>query len=551
MKRLFAASPAVVLVAAVSGVVSAPGVRAQESCGDVDRVDDLRYLRQLTLDLFGRVPTVEEMTPVVEGEDVEGARVEAMLADPEVMTFVRRHHRDLLWPNLDQFQLVNPAIALLIPAIYYEYEAVGGVLTEGSMRLFVLYVGFFGRGGLVPCKDEPAEWDAKGNLVFEDFPDGTKREGWVEVEPYWAPGTKVKVCALEARENLVPEPTLFGGEGLGYYDPNAKCDEFMGMLSGGCGCGPMLEHCSSPDASAAVLESLQAQMERFVERPIEEGRPYFDLLTDAEEPMNGPLVHYYRHLVKMAVDPIIQTPPVPVADLPDVPFTDPTWHLVPRPEPHSGLLTSLMYLLRFQTGRARVNRYYDSFLCAPFQAPELELPSPSDPCSDEPNLRQRCGCNGCHATLEPATAHWARFADAGAMYLDPAEVPAWRAACAGCTPGQTCDFLCERFYLVETTHPKELPWVGTLKSFLWREPEELTRIEAGPRALVEEHLASGALGKCAAIKVFERLHGRAMTPAETSALLPEAVDAFEASGWELLALVRHWVTSDSYRRMVR
>ncbi len=148
----------------------------------------------------------------------------------------------------------------------------------------------------MPCKDEPAEWDAEGNLVFEDFPDGTRREGWVMVEPYWAPDTEVKVCALEARLNEVAA----NGQ---------SCAEFGGLTSGTCGCGPNLEHCASIPVVLDTVASLQEQLLRMVEAPIDEGRSYVDMLLGTKEPVNGRLVHYYRHLAPMAIDPIVLVPP--------------------------------------------------------------------------------------------------------------------------------------------------------------------------------------------------------------------------------------------------
>jgi len=47
---------------------------------------------------------------------------------------------------------VNPVISLFFPASFYT-----GDVSED--RLFLLYVGLFCCGGLVPCTNEPAEFD--------------------------------------------------------------------------------------------------------------------------------------------------------------------------------------------------------------------------------------------------------------------------------------------------------------------------------------------------------------------------------------------------------
>lgn len=507
---------------------------AAEACDDTVEVDRFRYYRQLSLDLQGRVPNLSELEALREVASVDEGMVDAMLAGPEFRTLVRRHHQDLLWPSTEILDIVNAAFNLLLPA--QGYDEVGD-----PSRLFILYVGFYARGGLVPCKDEPAEWDDEGNLVFESMPDGTRREGWVMVAPYWAPDTEVKVCASEAK--LVP--TANNG---------TSCDTWQGMLTGSCGCGPMLERCVGIDVLLELTQTLQEQLLLMVERPILEGRPYPELLTTDRELVNGPLVHYYRKLAPMVIDPIIQVPPVALDTLPELPYIDRSWHEVPRAaDVHAGVLTSMSYLLRFQTSRSRANRFYDAFFCSAFVAPPDGLPSPADPCSQEPNLRERCGCQDCHIGLEPAAAHWGRFADAGTMFLDPTRFPSFLPRCAECArnPDQPCDGLCERFYVTEIGHPKQAPFAGVLKPLEFKTDDELRRMEAGPRALVEEGLADQRLPRCVTQKLFERLYKRTPTAQEKRDHLNRWADAFVASNYDFRSLVKAMVTDPAYRRMVR
>jgi hypothetical protein len=528
---------ALAVTLALALCVSATGPRsaraAEPACDPVESVDAPRYLRQLTLDLWGRVPTVAELEALGDA-DVTEAHVDAMLADEQFFTMVRRHHADLLYPNLDQFELAPAAFSLLLPALYYEYDGV-----TDPTRLFVLYVGLYYRGALVPCADEPATFDAAGDPVLAPYPDGTLREGWVMVEPYWAPGTQVKVCALEARA-------------IEKASNGEPCTSFTGVVTGSCGCGDDLRYCLSIESGDAIRRSLRTQMERAVERPIRAGKPYFDFLTERSEELDGPLTHYYKYIAQIAVDPVIFTPPVAPASIEDRPFTDATWKSYDRAPFNSGILTSLQFLLRFQTSRARANRYWDAFLCAPFQAPDVELPSPNDPCSLNPNLRERCGCSGCHAVLEPATAYWARFADAGSLRLDSFVFPDYQPLCDGCdTKPGGCNFICDRFYLTRAGHPDEAPYVGKLRSIMWRDAAELALVATGPSALVQETLDSGALGRCAAQKVFERLYGQPMSERDADLLLADVAATFKDANYDFRALVKAWVTSPSYRRMVR
>ena len=505
---------------------------AQEACDDTVDADRHRLLRQLTLDLLGRVPTVEELDAL--GDQVTEADVDRLLDSTEFSTFVRRHHKDLLWPSTEALDIVNAAGGLLLPASFY-YD--GG----DPERLFLLFVGIYERGGLVPCRDEPAEWDDAGNLVFEDYGDGTRREGYVMVEPSWAPETEVKVCALEARINE-------------FANNGQPCSNFNGMATGSCGCGPNLQHCASIPVVLDTVQSLQDQLLRMVEQPIDEGKPYTEMLLGTTEPVNGRLVHYYRYLAPMAVDPIVFVPPVAVEDLPDIPYGDLEWHDVQRAHgKHSGLLTSISFLLRFQTSRARANRFHHAFLCDPFVAPADGLPSPNDECSQNPNLKERCGCDFCHTRLEPAASWWGRFAEAGTMYVDPAIYPPYNSRCAACARngGQGCDFICQRFYVTQIGHPDLEPFAGVLKSYLFRSDEEVEHVETGPRGFVQQSLDSGALPACVAEKLFTRLYHREPSADEKRTELTRFTTAFIDSDYDFKSLVKTLVMDPAYGRMVR
>ncbi|HIA02379.1 MAG TPA: hypothetical protein EYN06_04660 [Myxococcales bacterium] len=518
-----------VLMSCVSNIAMAQG-----SCEDIVEVDRFRHLRQLSLDFFERVPTVDELNQLHSRSSVSDEQISTMVNSEEFSHFIRRYHKELLWPQVNIEDFVGPGISLLLPASFFT-----GVANEE--RLFIVFVGIYERGGIVPCLNEPAEFDQDGQPILKLQPDGTLREGYVMVKPYWAPGTEIKVCALEARLKAVAN----NGE---------SCDSAGGMTTGTCGCGIGLRHCMGIVAAQTVQYSLQEQLLRMVEGPIAEGRSYFDILTEAVEQLNGPLVHFYRFQVQMAVDPIIQFPPVPVYKLPtDISYTDQSWKAYPRSKEHSGVLTSLSYLLRFQTPRARANRFYDAFFCSPFQAPDVALPSPSDACSQEPDLRLRCGCSMCHAQLEPAAAYWARFSDAGSMYLDPAYFPVFSQKCADCAnnPMVPCDFICDRFYLTQIGHPDEASWIGTLRSFEFRDENEIAKATGGPALLVEESIQDGRLPKCTVNKLFERLIRRPMKPDELKNLRPQLIAQFEESGFDFRALVRAIVMTEAYRRLVR
>lgn len=505
-----------------------------EACEDVVEISPTQRLRQVTLDLWGRVPTAEEYAAAqAEGFDLDEA-VADMLEAPEFSNFVTRHHLDLLWPNIQGLQLVNGGVAYLLPASF-----VTGLSPDYTdERIFSVVIGLYTRGGLVPCADEPAEFDEDGEIILTPWPDGTMRDGYVWVEPYWAPGTEVKVCAMEARAAAVG-------------DNGVPCDTIGGLGSGACGCGPNLRHCMSVEAAGQIMPAIRGQMMEMVQQVIDEDRPYTDILTDPVEMLNGPLIHYYRYQAQMSTDPFIQTPQVAYERLPDVPFTDLTWRPVERPAPHAGVLTSMAYLLRFQTGRARANRFFNAFLCEPFQAPPEGLPSPNDPCSEEPDLRRRCGCNYCHSGLEPASGYWGRFAEAGTHYMTAEDFPVYSARCAACAERGDCDFICERFYVTEVGHPDEAPFLGVLKAYEWRDETEASYVAEGPGGLVQRAMDNGQIARCAVDNLFQRLYRRPMTDDERRTRLPALADQFMNDAYDFKGLVQALVTDPAYGRVAR
>jgi len=530
------------LLVALCGAAAAhaqPAAPEASACADEVGVDDDRLLRQWTIDLWGRAPSVDEYAAfaslrATQGEAAYAAQVDAMLASSAFDAFLERYHADLLWPSVEALTLVSPT-SILLPAGFY------GAAGDAT-RLFNPFVAFYQRGELfAPCDDAPAEFDAAGEPVLFSRPDGTRREGWVLVEPYWAPGTQVKVCALEAR---IAATSPAGQDCL---NPQAQ-------QLGVCGCGPGLERCASLEVAQRLQADVRAQGLRPFLRAAREGQPYTTALTDAREDVSGPLAHYYRHLARYALDPLIAEAPFDLTAVDDLDYTSAEWRSVDRTAPqHAGALTSPAFLLRFQTARARANRFYNAFLCEPFVAPAEGLPSPNDACSQEPDLRGRCGCNSCHARLEPAAAHWGRFAEAGTLTLDPERFPVFSARCAQCAerPDAPCDPVCERFYVTEVGHPKQRPFAGVLKAFEFRGPDEVARLEAGPADLVARSVDDGRLAACATQQVFRRLMQRAPTTQEQVFELAEHARAFQESDFDFVGLVRALALSPGYRRMLR
>ena len=554
------------LVAALAASLAAPSAAsAQDVCEDVSRpLSGQRLLRRISLDLRDSVPTGLEIE-AQRGEDAVGEDVlERYLGSEDFVGVMRRYHEALLWPNIDQIQIV-PDTHMLYPL---ELTPGDPIYVSPVRSVFVRAVG---DGNIfVPCKDEPAEFDAQGNVILEPVLVGTTTvswvDGYVEVEPYWAPGTTVKVCALDALPNtagaLCPGPVSrypflesicaqFDGYAQAVQAPfrntEVACDSPLAILAPECACGPNLRHCMTPETNQQIRRSLLDQMLRVVDHTIAEDRPYREVLSTKTVEFNGPVVHYLRYMSGLSFDisgGLDATAPPPELIYAQVD----TWVPVARTGRHSGVLTTPGYLLKHQSARQRAHRFYNAFECSSF-IPAGPLPSPFEPCSQHEDLTQRCGCDACHKTLEPMAAHWGRFSEYGFTHLDEARYPT--RAGASCTPPLSSVlqlFQCFRYYELDPVG-EEVPYQGMLNAYVFRGPEDVENIEAGPGRLVQDSLQSGRFASCTVRRLWTHLMRREPTLDESAEVLPDLSAVFEASDHDLKALVKTIVSHPAYRRM--
>jgi hypothetical protein len=541
-----------------------PSWAQSEQCEVAQPLSASRLLRRSSLDLRNRVPTVDEMRAAEAAGEIPGAVLDEYLASQGFREVMREHHRELLWPNLDAVELFSQA-HLLVPLPYGEGE--DQVVYYGPLR--AVFMRAVGDGNLyTPCRYEPAEWDEDGHLVLEPVLVGTTTvawtEGYVEVEPYWAPGTTIKVCALDALDSLVgracPGPADRYPFAEQFCRSVSNFDRFMGepfrgrqidcsspfaFLSPDCGCGPNLQHCATPQIVQQTRQSFIEQQMRMVDRVVDGGLPYETLLTSTELEWNGHLVHYMRHQASLVLDLYAGDPSA--WSLPDLDFTDERWVASEASGRHAGVLTTPGYLLRFAANRMRAHRYYDAFECRSF-VPNGPLPSPFEPCSQREDLTERCGCDACHVALEPLAAHWGRFAEYGVAPLPADRFPATiGASCSA--PIDTAEQLyrCLRNYELDPQGEEEA-YRGFLNAYVFRDPSEFDFIEGGPRRRVDAAVTDGTLQRCAVQRLWTRFMHRPPSPDETAEVLPTLVEEFEASGRRLDELVRAIVTHPAYRR---
>jgi hypothetical protein len=289
-------------------------------------------------------------------------------------------------------------------------------------------------------------------------------------------------------------------------------------------------------------------VDRRIAEIVREDRPYLDLFSGEAMYVNGPLVHFWKYQAELPSQVRLLPRPVPVERLPDLAFSDrDTWVRVEAGPSHAGVLTSPAYLLRFQTNRARANRFYNSFLCQPFVAPDGGLPAATGPITL--NLQERDGCKYCHGLLEPAAAYWGRWGTSGAGYLDPQQYPAVREDCRRCaTGGEPCSDDCRRHYLTDALTAEQDPYLGWLMPYEFLREDHRPHVESGPAALVARTVVDGRFGACAARTSARLLLGREPTAAE-QVWLDGTAARFADSGHSYRELVKAVVTSPAYGRV--
>lgn len=514
---------------------------AAADCSAPHDVDRWQLLRRLSLDLRGRVPSMEEYAALDQAPDVSKDTLEGWLKTDDFRAAMRRYHESMFWPNVSRVRLTdtNNSLATLPnstdPGLY--------ITSTGRQRLYRTGAD----GGCGPNEQThfdpafPNEFRPDPAFVSTTTVNGVtvKQEGWRLVSPYWAPGTQVKVCAYDAQESA--QAKLASGA-------TVSCADKAGESAAGCGCGPGLEWCYAPGGmtSQPILRSLREQLDRSVDDVSTGGKPYTDLLLSTSSWQNGAIAYWKKNLaphyaIGQTFD--LPDPGEPLSPAPD--FNDSTWTQVQRPGLHAGVLTLPGYLLRFQTDRGRANRFRINFLCTYFVPPDHLEDASGGACQDNgADITQRCNCRYCHSVLEPLAAHWGLFAMAGTTQTtDPGLFPKSNTSCKGSSSA-----FCARFYVTQPDAHNP----GALQAYQFADvhPEIVANIEGGPRLLAQQAVDTGQLAQCTVRKLWVHLNNAEIYDAAAPAtpVLDELATGFAAQGYSLPWLVEQIVSRPEYRR---
>ncbi len=527
MRRAITTCGTALLAIGLAVPAYADGVEPNECAPDEVTLEKLAHAKALSLDLRGRLPTMNEYATVASASEIPESMVDEWLASDDFAERIVRHHRDLLWNNISGINLHNYAVRFQ-----------GGIMWRRDASVHY-------RGGEYGCLNEPARFADDGEILYtetvrtriengREIREAVRQEGYVEVAPYWAPDTTVRVCAYDAQDRL-------------HSSSGTSCGTTSGVADVECGCGPNLRWCVAGAVGNKINRAMMEDVERRIRGLVMTNRPYTDLFSSRVAYVNGPLSHYYRYQTGFPGDVAVLPNPVDAERVPEIPFhEEDTWVAYELPEHHAGILTSPAFLLRFQTQRARANRFFDAFLCSPLQPPKGGLVFDGVPHRD---LQRRQGCKYCHALLEPTGAFWGRWPENGAGFLPAEKFPAVRDDCMACARrGQRCNTECRRYYMMSAFNLEEEQFLGMLNSYYYRRDQHFTNVEEGPKLLVLSAVVDSRFPTCAATKLATRMLGRDLAEGDQDWLDRLARD-FVASGYDYRALVKSVVMSDVYRRV--
>jgi hypothetical protein len=525
---------------------------AGEMCTDGQELDKYRLLRRISLDLRSRVPDISEYEQLHGSDGIPETMLDEWLVSDPFRVTMRRFHASLLWPNPGGVQFNN--VQAIIAPINIGGETIWDILSTSRRNKWRSN----NQGAYCADVDQltlgtTAEGFPSTQTVDVGNGQEGEIEGWVWVSPYWDPNTSIKVCAFAAMEFEQGKNAPCGGIGA-FNDP-------------GCGCGPELRWCYGDGVTQAIRASMSEQIFQHVDAlSVGDGAgtvaPYSDLILSTKIYSNGTLDFFDKHLAPLfnPTRTMDLTGPGdrPLPDDPD--FTDNTWVESDRGWPHAGIQTMAAYTLRFNTNRARANRFRIAFTHQYFVPPAV---SDTTACTtDAEDLTQRCVCKDCHQVVEPLAAYWAFHAQNGSgMFTDEDIFPPYNATCADGAEGLSglARFFCELFYVVPTSDETVRP--GWLLPLQYADPDSEEMIhqqiyensEGGPGAWAEELVTTGVWQAAMVQHLWQYLMGRPMNldladPDNELGVLATLATNLQADD-SLPALVSAMIALPAYRRV--
>ncbi len=586
--RLFLLSAAALWAASA---LAAPLPRCETPAGDAGVTNDVmastRVLRRVVLSLTGKTPTAEAY--------------EALLAAPEAgrQALIDKAIDDSM-KSTDFYETMMGFAHDWIPVARY---AVGyGDSYQGDMAGHIKQCG----GGSA----HEGAWALMDDSGGAQCKDPSVQE--VSVEPWWAPGTTVKVigrAALTAPTSVDEKGNPIADCGLlygGYYDASP---------SGGCGCGPNLIWCyQAYGLGGAAGEDPRFGARQAYEEParllahlVWYDRPLSDLVLGNYTVAPNSLRHLY---VRMARQMGLKTPDAtatwwkagddasprdPLHPMKSDPYAwrevvtetlnpyllslagnspsasdtrtykyDPTTTKeAPLGLPAAGVLTMMGSYGSLPRERVRAARYLETFACSNFAPPSVDQTFP--PYAGDPATSGTC--MHCHRTLDPAAIFFKRwdYGQRQSYYVPWPLIPgvgnarvipemlSYQYPYSSLPYVRWADAFRPNTVMTPVTQAQITANPEVI--FLDTMPQSYTLLGVhgdgtmGPLGFGKVVVSSGEFDRCAARRMYEKFVGRPLDPASETRYIDALAAQFrDKNGRKARDFIRYLMTLPEFRR---
>ncbi len=206
---------------------AAAPANAQAAC-PACTADPTHYLRQLSLDLRGRPPSMDELTRVAAANGVPDSMIDEMLRSDEFLTQVESWHRALLWPNLDGFHVRGGPIV----ASDFDDKTSRRIGGQFSPDPTLLEDGPAPKGTLPSKRKPPHGFVFFGDGNIERLLRGSSSQGCDPTLEYPPPSAKALSYAVTGSDNVKRSYRYYDADAvpLPYHD-STHCPNFCSSKS--------------------------------------------------------------------------------------------------------------------------------------------------------------------------------------------------------------------------------------------------------------------------------------------------------------------------------
>lgn len=549
-----------------------------------DYLPPTRLLRRISLALTGRAPVAADYQALLDAADdaerqaIIDELIDDALAAPTFYDVMRQVGHE--WVPILPVANVGD-----VPGYVAGQQANIGPCPEGTPHAGALTLYNKDLPGIPPCSGTLANGEP---APVED------------VEPWWAPGTTVRVVGYPA--NDAPTSTVDGVT----YDCASRGPDYYGAPISECGCGPNLVWCHPSLAQGwanyaiYAIENAQAQRRLLWEEPARliahvawHDRPLSDIILG--DYSVGPVelqAAYVRagrvggaseldqdrswwspELFSGAVDPLHDDSDpwawreFTVADRNPYLLSERDYRFDPRSEPRNsmrgtpaaGILTMIGVNDALPRERVRAARALEWFACDNFVPPSADQTFNAferDPATEGP-------CQACHARLDPAAIHFKRwqlslfyplayrmlgvakwtYPDAWTTGTGPFNYQPFARIARAWLPDTVMTPVTE----AESDANAETRYIDFLPpgQTLFGQTSDGT---VGPLGFAKMLVASGEFDKCMVRKLHARFGGRPLDPATEHGYIEELAAIFVANDRKVRPFLKELMRTELFRR---